>query len=155
MDIWHLGEIHGKCKRFLLQSYYLAKVRHFSRSTQRPSIHLLIEIDRWIVGAGGGVCWGVRSDEVHLYNRFIYSCIFWGGCFQEFDTKVKNHSVFVSGAKQRSSPGSGTDCRDLGTHCGRKSWWESRKEDIFLRGVIVSVFHNAQREDVLGKTEPV
>lgn len=44
LDIWPLGGLYGKCKKFLLQWYYLTKVRHFSRSTQRPSIHLSIEI---------------------------------------------------------------------------------------------------------------
>lgn len=41
----------------------------------------------------------------------------------------------------------GRDYCDLRTHCDRKSWWQSEKGDMFPRGVIVSVFHNAQRGD--------
>lgn len=92
----------------------------------------------------------MRSDEVHLYNGFIYLFIYFFWCFQKFDPKAKYNKNFCEWCKTKmeSSQVLATDCCDLGTHCDRKNWWESRKEDIFLRGVIVSVFHNAQREDM-------
>lgn len=63
-------------------------------------------------------------------------------------SQITQHFCEWRKTKMESSQVLGTDCCDLGTHCDRKSWWESRKEDIFLRGVIVNVFHNAQREDM-------
>lgn len=91
----------------------------------------------------------MRSDEVRLYNGFIYSFIFFGVLSEIWpQSQISQNFCEWCKTKMESSQVLGTDCCDLGTHCDRKNWWESRKEDIFLRGVIVNVFHNAQREDM-------
>lgn len=103
------------------------------------------------------------------WGQMKFTCImvlvihFFFFVLSEFDPKAKYHNIFVSGVRRRWSPARfwldsifchnsparfWLDCCDLGTHCDRTNWWESRKEDIFLRGVIVNVFHNAQREDM-------
>lgn len=46
----------------------------------------------------------MRSDEVHLYNGFIYLFIYFFWCFQKFDPKAKYNKIFVSGVRPRWSP---------------------------------------------------
>lgn len=87
----------------------------------------------------------MRSDEVHLYNGFIYSFIF--GAFQKFDHQ--SQIFFVSGVRRTESLARFWEETTVtsGHIATVKVDGRAGKGDTFPRGVIVSVFHNAQRGD--------
>ena len=52
-DFWLSGEIYGKCKKFMLQWYYIMKVGYLSRSMQRGLPHLKQFIETKANNRGG------------------------------------------------------------------------------------------------------
>lgn len=88
----------------------------------------------------------MSSNEVHLHNGSLFSFVI--GAFKDLTSKP-NLTTFLRELRDRQGVKAvcGTHRRDLGTDCGRKTLMGKQEEDIFQRGVIASVFQNAQRGD--------